>query len=86
MSTLIYQHEGRKADVLGNHFGFTVDQESDGSFSFRARTRTYDGIKVVGKFDSEPVTMTATTKEEAFDEAKVTYIKWVAAMHTLEAT
>lgn len=67
MSTLVAEHEF--AQPTGGAFlGLSLFETREGRFQAIIRTRTYDGIRVKDKWDSERIDLDARDKDAAWTE------------------
>jgi hypothetical protein len=68
MNRLIAETTGQRS-YNGVWFGLSLFQIAEGRFQAVLHTRTYDGIRVQDKWDSQPILLNATDKDAAWTEA-----------------
>lgn len=67
MSTLVAEAESTKA-FGGVYYGLSLYETPEGRFQAVLHTRTYDGVRVASKWDSDRIDLAALGKEVAWDE------------------
>lgn len=67
--TVVAEVHGTKS-YAGVYYGYTLYGLDNGEHEVVLRTRTYDGIRVADKWDSEPISIIGGTKETAIEKSR----------------